>query len=86
MNRRVLMHAIAAFALGLTMQLPALAADDGAPPPGDAYVVGAIHWSDGKAQFFFSDGTYTRYDVKADHGDKGYPKPVDKGTWPGLTR
>ena len=38
----------------------------------------------GKAYFFVSDGTYLRYDTKADRVDGGYPKPVDNGTWPGL--
>lgn len=40
----------------------------------------------GKAYFFLSDGSYLRYDIKADRVDPGYPQPVDNKTWPGLQR
>jgi hypothetical protein len=62
----------------------ALAADTGAPPPAAPFVVGAIHWPGEKAQFFYSDGTYVRYDVKADKADVGYPQDITDKTWPGL--
>lgn len=55
--------------------------------PGQAaqpYITAAINWPGGKAQFFLSDGTYVRYDVRADRADEGYPKPVTDKTWPGL--
>lgn len=48
------------------------------------YVSAAITWPGNKAQFFLSDGTYVRYDVKADTADEGYPKPVNNKTWPGM--
>jgi hypothetical protein len=62
----------------------ALADDGGAPPPGTAYIVGGIHWPGNKVQFFYSDGTYARYDVKADKADAGYPQAISNKTWPGL--
>ena len=27
---------------------------------------------------------YIRYDIKADKADPGYPKPINKRTWPGV--
>ncbi len=45
---------------------------------------GALNWSNGKIQFFLNDGTYIRYDIRADRVDDGYPKPIDRNTWPGL--
>lgn len=46
-------------------------------------IVGALNWGD-KVQFFLLDGSYLRYDLKADRMDAGYPKPIDNATWPGL--
>lgn len=43
----------------------------------------AVNWGNGKA-YFFRNGQYIRYDVKADRADPGYPKPIDSETWPGL--
>ena len=37
-----------------------------------------------KIQFFLNDGTYIRYDTRADAVDAGYPKPITQSTWPGL--
>jgi hypothetical protein len=45
---------------------------------------GALNWSDNKLYFFLSDGSYIRYDLKADRVDAGYPQPITKATWPGL--
>jgi hypothetical protein len=50
----------------------------------ERYVTAAINWPGNKAQFFFNDGTYVRYDVAADRADPGHPKPVTDKTWPGL--
>ncbi len=50
------------------------------------FVTSAIHWGNGKAQFFLSDGTYLRYDIPANRVDPGYPKPVTDETWPGMGR
>lgn len=46
----------------------------------------ALNWPNGKIQFFLSNGMYIRYDVRADRADPGYPKPIDRSTWPGLAR
>jgi hypothetical protein len=43
-----------------------------------------LNWSANKIQLFLNDGTYIRYDVGADRADEGYPKPIDRATWPGL--
>jgi hypothetical protein len=63
--------------LGLTL-LPALA--NAAP----AFITAAIRWPGGKAQFFLSDGTFVRYDIRADRADPDYPKPINNSTWPGM--
>jgi hypothetical protein len=47
-------------------------------------IFGAMNWPGGKIQFFLANGTYARYDIKADRLDPGYPKPIDSKTWPGL--
>jgi hypothetical protein len=47
-------------------------------------IVGALNWPNNKVQFFLTDGTYIRFDMKADSVDEGYPKPVNNKTWPGL--
>ena len=60
------------------------AVDEKPAGSGAVYVVGAVRWPGDKAQFLLSDGTYIRYDLRADRADKGYPKPVDDQTWPGL--
>jgi hypothetical protein len=52
-----------------------------AAPP---FVAAGLHWPGGKAQFFMSDGSYVRYDVKADRADPGYPQPITNKNWPGL--
>jgi len=43
----------------------------------------AANWRNGKS-YFFKDGEYVRFDIKADRTDPGYPKPVNNETWPGL--
>ena len=48
------------------------------------YVPAAVLWPGDKAQFFLSNGTYLRYDLRADRTEAGYPKPIDDQTWPGL--
>jgi hypothetical protein len=45
---------------------------------------GALNWSNNKVQFFLNNGTYVRYDLKADRMDAGYPQPITQTTWPGL--
>jgi hypothetical protein len=61
---------------------------DGSTWPGfnghGGYIMAAFNGLNGKAYFFFSDGTYSRYDIAADHMDAGYPKQVTNETWPGL--
>jgi len=47
-------------------------------------IIGAFNGLNGKAYFFFSDGTYSRYDIAADHADAGYPQRVTDENWPGL--
>ncbi|SMC21838.1 phosphoglycerate mutase [Andreprevotia lacus DSM 23236] len=44
----------------------------------------AVKWSDAKAYFFLSDGTYIRYNISSDKADAGYPKVVDSSSWPGV--
>lgn len=41
----------------------------------------AVEWGNGKA-YFFKGGQYSRYDVKADRVDPGYPKSIKE--WIGL--
>jgi len=48
------------------------------------YVSAAVLWPDDKAQFFLSNGTYIRYDLRNERAEEGYPKPIDDQTWPGL--
>jgi Hemopexin len=48
------------------------------------YVVAAVLWPGDKAQFFLSNGTYIRYDLRNERAEEGYPKPIDDRTWPGL--
>ena len=50
------------------------------------YITAAIHWTNGKVQFFLNDGTYLRYDIHANGVDPGYPKPINENTWPGMGR
>jgi len=42
-----------------------------------------VNWGNGKA-YFFKDYEYIRYDMKEDRADEGYPKQVNRQTWPGL--
>jgi hypothetical protein len=42
-----------------------------------------INWANGKV-FFFKGDLYTRYDIKADKADPGYPRRIDAKNWPGL--
>lgn len=44
----------------------------------------ALNWPGGKVQFFLSNGTYVRYDLRADRVDPGYPQRITNATWPGL--
>jgi len=55
-------------------------------------VVGAaVNWGNGKV-YFFKDGQFLRYsarpemadDLLGDRPDPGYPKAINKDTWPGL--
>ncbi|MFG7942901.1 hemopexin repeat-containing protein [Streptomyces cacaoi] len=39
---------------------------------------------DGHIAWFLKDNQYVRYDLKADKGVSGYPKPIE-GHWPGLS-
>ena len=79
----------------LRYDIPNDSVDPGYPQPVDdrtwpglggygPYMYGALNWPGGKIQFFFSDGTYIRYDLKSDRADPGYPKPINAKTWPGL--
>lgn len=70
-------------------------ADPGYPyPVSDEYWPGlsqlgridsAVNWGNGKA-YFFNGSRYVRYDVRAGLPDRGYPKIVNAGTWPGVWR
>ncbi len=71
-----LLPSLAALALTFAA-VPVQAADP-------AVITAAINWPGAKAQFFLSDGTYVRYDIKEDRADEGYPKPINNNTWPGL--
>jgi len=42
-----------------------------------------VEWDNGKA-YFFKGSQYSRYDIKADRVDPGYPKPINRETWPGF--
>jgi matrix metalloproteinase-14 (membrane-inserted) len=42
-----------------------------------------VNWGNGKA-YFFRGYEYIRYDIKEDRADPGYPKRVNRQTWPGL--
>jgi hypothetical protein len=42
-----------------------------------------VNWGNGKV-YFFKDYEYIRYDIQEDRADPGYPKPVNRQTWPGL--
>ena len=46
---------------------------------------GAVNWGNGKA-YFFNGSNYIRYDIHAGVPDRGYPKPINNRTWPGLWR
>jgi hypothetical protein len=52
--------------------------------PHASMLTSVLNWKDGKLQFFFSNGTYIRYDIAKDQADPGYPQPIDDDTWPGL--
>lgn len=43
-----------------------------------------LRWTGNKVFFFFTNGTYSRYDLVNNSVDSGYPKPVNNSTWPGL--
>jgi hypothetical protein len=49
-----------------------------------AQITAAIAWPGNKVQFFFSDGTYARFDRSANRMDPGYPAPINNDKWPGL--
>jgi hypothetical protein len=42
----------------------------------------ALVWPNGKA-YFFQGLFYSRYDIKADRVDAGYPRPI-LNNWPGI--
>ncbi len=42
-----------------------------------------VNWGNGKA-YFFKGNEDIRYDIKDDMADPGYPKRVNRQTWPGL--
>ena len=42
-----------------------------------------VEWGNGKA-YFFKGSQYSRFDIKADRVDSGYPKPINSETWPGV--
>jgi len=44
----------------------------------------AVNWGNGKV-YFFKGNQYVRYDLRADHADPGYPKPINSETWPGVS-
>lgn len=52
----------------------------------DVLITSAVRWSNDKAQFFLSDGTYIRYDTAKQQEDAGYPQAITDSTWPGLGR
>jgi Hemopexin len=76
-NRLVLVRALVAIFLAA---MPTRRADSGP----SVYVAAAVLWPDDKAQFFLSNGTYVRYDLRTERAEEGYPKPIDDRTWPGL--
>lgn len=80
-RRAILPAALASLLVTSSLSPSAKAASSG---HGHRTVMAAIHWPGNKVQFFLNDGTYVRYDVKADRADKGYPQPVTDKTWPGL--
>ncbi|MGE7418562.1 hemopexin repeat-containing protein [Methylobacterium tarhaniae] len=65
-------------AFGATLFVTSVRAED--PPR----IVAGIGWRGSKVQIFFSNGTYTRFDVATGKVDEGYPKPINDETWPGL--
>jgi len=59
---------------------------DGRTWPGMIWTSGiddVVNWGNGKA-YFFKEYEYIRYDILEDRADPGYPKPVNRQTWPGL--
>ncbi|MCX7635727.1 MAG: hemopexin repeat-containing protein [Syntrophales bacterium] len=42
-----------------------------------------VNWGNGKV-YFFRGNEYIRYDIVEDRADPGYPKEINKQTWPGL--
>jgi matrix metalloproteinase-14 (membrane-inserted) len=42
-----------------------------------------VEWDNGKA-YFFKGSQYSRYDMKSDRTDPGYPKQISNETWPGV--
>ena len=53
----------------------------GAPPKTAKTIDAAVEWGNGKA-YFFKGSQYSRYDLKADRVDPGYPKSITE--WTGL--
>ncbi len=47
-------------------------------------IYAALNWPNDKIQFFLSNGTYIRYDLRADKVEASYPRPIDRASWPGL--
>lgn len=45
-----------------------------------------LDWNTERLFFFFSNGTYSRFNRIKDSTDPGYPAPVREGNWPGLWR
>ncbi|MBN2533617.1 MAG: hypothetical protein JXB88_12030 [Spirochaetales bacterium] len=44
----------------------------------------AISWRKETKFFFFSSGSYIKYDIRKQTSDIGYPRTIDNITWPGL--
>ena len=57
-------------------------AGEAAETGGSAGADAAVVWPNGKA-YFFQGLFYSRYDIKADRVDAGYPRPI-LNNWPGI--
>jgi len=48
-------------------------------------IMGAVQAKPGIIYFFLSTGEYIQYNMKNNKIEKGFPKPINDDTWPGLT-